>query len=147
MKQAGMLAALILAVAGLTSLYSVPTQAQQPDAHREHFVKCARACAECQVECDACFHHCAALIASGKTGHAKTMHACVDCAESCALASKLAARQSHFSSLACEGCAKTCEECAKECEKFKDDKQMAHCAKSCHDCAKSCRAMIDHMKS
>jgi hypothetical protein len=135
---------------GIIGAFTAPTGtqalAQQPDAHHEHFVKCAKACAECQVSCDSCFHHCSALVAAGKKEHVKTMHSCVDCAEFCALAAKLSARQSPLSATACDGCAKACDDCAKECEKFRDDKHMADCAKACRDCAKSCRTMIEHLK-
>jgi hypothetical protein len=146
MKHLGMIAFALGTLGAVTVQCGVQAWAQQPDAHHEHFVKCAKACADCQVSCDSCFHHCAALVATGKKEHVKTMHACADCAEYCALAAKLSARQSPFAATACEGCARTCDECAKECEKFKDDKHMADCAKSCRDCAKSCRTMIDHLK-
>ena len=146
MKTMRMLAVVLAAVGGLTALSEVLTRAEQPDAHHEHFTKCAKACADCQVSCDSCFSHCAALVTSGKKEHAKTMHTCVDCAEYCALASKLSARQSEFAGTACDGCAKACDQCAKECEKFRDDKHMVDCAKSSRDCAKACRAMIAHAK-
>ena len=146
MKQLGMMVVVVAALAGFTALYEVQVNAQQPADHHEHFAKCAKACADCQVSCDSCFHHCVTLVASGKKEHVKTMHMCVDCAEYCALAAKLSARQSPFSAAACDGCAKTCDECAKECEKFKDDKHMVDCAKSCRDCAKVCRTMIEHLK-
>ena len=146
MKHLGLIAVAIGAIAGFTALDGIHAKAQQPDGHHEHFAKCAKACADCQVSCDSCFHHCAALVASGKKEHVKTMHACVDCADYCALAAKLSARQSSFSASACDGCAKACDDCAKECEKFKDDRHMVDCAKSCRDCAKSCRTMIEHLK-
>jgi len=146
MTQMKMKALVLAAVAGFAFLSVIPTRADQGDAHHEHFVKCAKACADCQVSCDSCFQHCATLVAKGKPEHVKTMNVCVDCAEYCALAAKLSARQSLFSATACDGCAKACDECAKECEKFKDEKRMSDCAKSCRDCAKSCRTMIEHLK-
>src|ERR1700676_3143155 len=57
----------------------------------EHFDKCAKACADCQLSCDSCFNHCAALVAKGDKDHVKTMHTCVDCAECCKLAATLTA--------------------------------------------------------
>jgi hypothetical protein len=113
--------------------------------HNEHFAACAKACADCQQHCDMCFHHCATLLAEGKKEHAKTMHACVDCADCCKLAATLSARNSPFAKYACECCAKCNDECAAGCEKFPDDKHMAACAKSCRDCAKACREMIKHL--
>ncbi len=146
MNQMKRIAVVFAAVVGITALYEIQAKAQQPDAHHEHFAKCAKACADCQVSCDSCFHHCAALVAKGKKEHVKTMLSCVDCADYCALAGKLSARHSAYSATACDGCAKACDDCAKECEKFKDDKHMADCAKSCRDCAKACRTMIGHLK-
>ena len=130
------LAALAMGVKGIAS------EGQEHDAH---FEKCAKACADCQIHCDSCFHHCAELVAKGNKDHAKTMHACVDCAECCKLAATLSARHSPYAKHACECCAKCNDECAAACEKFADDKHMAACAKSCRDCAKECRAMIKHL--
>lgn len=113
--------------------------------HAEHFAACAKACADCQQQCDMCFHHCASLLAEGKKEHATTMNTCVDCAECCKLAATLSARNSPFAAAACECCAKCNDECAAACEKFPDDKHMAMCAKSCRDCGKACREMIKHL--
>ena|SRR5581483_10157433 len=134
------LAALALASGG------ADLRAAQDHHHGEAFVKCAKVCADCQVECSSCFHHCARMVIEGKKEHAKTMALCTDCAECCALAAKLSARQGPLAVMACENCAKCCDECAAACEKFKDDKHMAHCAKTCRDCAKACREMVKHAK-
>lgn len=114
--------------------------------HGEHFAKCAKACADCQLKCDACFHHCAHMLGHGKKEHAKSMHLCVDCGTVCATAAQLSARHSPVAGAVCDACAKVCDVCAAECEKFKDDKHMTECAKSCRDCAKECRAMVKHTK-
>ena len=135
-----------------TTVVALASQAQaefkaddKDHPHGEHFAACAKVCADCQLHCDMCFHHCATLLAEGNKEHAKTMHACVDCAECCKLAATLSARNSPFATAACECCAKCNDECATACEKFPDDKHMAMCAKSCRDCAKACREMIKHM--
>jgi hypothetical protein len=146
MKQLRVVAFALASFGAFSAIYGIQATAQQPDTHHEHSIKCAKVCADCQVSCDACFHHCAALVAKGRNEHVKTMHACVDCAEFCALSSKLCARQSPYSAAACDACAKTCDDCAKECERFKDDNHMVACAKSCRDCAASCRTMIEHLK-
>lgn len=145
MNRREVLAALGATAAGLTALSGAEAQADDPHKHHEHFVQCAKACADCQQQCDMCFHHCAGLVASGKKDHAKTMHTCVDCAECCKLAATLTARHSSFAAAACDCCAKCCDECAAACEKFPDDKHMAACAKSCRACAKACREMIKHL--
>ncbi|MBY0524716.1 MAG: four-helix bundle copper-binding protein [Gemmataceae bacterium] len=131
---------------GLTALPTGLVRAEQgADAQHENMMKCAKMCADCQISCDMCFHHCAELLTKGTKEHAKTMHLCIDCAECCSTASRLVARSSPLAAAACECCAKCNDECAAACEKFKDDKHMAACAKSCRDCAKSCREMIKHL--
>jgi hypothetical protein len=137
--------ALGASAAGLTALAGGEARADDDHMHHEHFDKCAKLCADCQVACDGCFHHCAELVAKGDKDHVKTMHTCVDCAECCKLAATLSARHSPFAKAACECCAKCNDECAAACEKFKDDKHMAACAKACRDCAKACREMIKHL--
>jgi len=120
------------------------TSAQAADQHHEHFLKCAKACADCQVQCDMCFQHCAGLLTQGEKAHAATMRSCVDCADICKAAATLSARSSAFAAGVCEVCAKACDDCATACEKFPDYKHMAGCAKSCRDCAKECREMMKH---
>jgi hypothetical protein len=139
------LTAMGTAAAGLATLAGAQARADEGHEHAEHFLKCSKACADCQIQCDACHRHCARLLEAGKKEHAKTMQTCVDCAECCALAARLTARSSPFSAAACECCAKCCDDCAAACEKFPDDKHMAACAKSCRDCAKACREMIKHL--
>lgn len=140
--------AAVPAAAGLATLAAVgPAAAQEKkDDHHAHFTKCARACADCQLQCDMCFAHCKELLAGGKKEHEKTTQICVDCADCCKLAATLTARMSPLAAEACDCCAKCCDKCAEACEKFPDDKHMAECAKSCRDCAKACREMIQHLK-
>ena len=134
MNRRDLFAAVVPAAAGFATLAAVgPAVAQEKkDDHHAHFTKCARACADCQLQCDTCFSHCKDLLAQGKKEHEKTTQLCVDCADCCKLAATLTARMSPLS--------------AEACEKFKDDKHMADCAKSCRDCAKACREMIQHLK-
>jgi hypothetical protein len=131
--------------AGLTALAGVEAHADEGHEHHGPFDTCAKACADCQQQCDSCFHHCAGLVVKGEKDHAKAMHLCVDCAEVCATAAKLVSRHSTLSGAVCEACVKCCEECAAACEKFPGDKHLAACAKSCRDCAKACREMIKHL--
>jgi hypothetical protein len=115
--------------------------------HAAHFLACARACADCSLQCDSCHHHCEQLVIKGSKDHAKSMELCVDCGEACRFAGSLTARHSRLSVLACECCAKCCDECATACEAFKDDRHMSDCAKSCRDCAKACRDMVKMVKA
>ena len=112
--------------------------------HAEHYMKCAKVCAHCQLQCDSCFTHCLTLLADGKKNHAKSGQLCADCAECCKTCATLCARESSLARPMLECCAKCCDECAAACEKTADDKHMAACAKSCRDCAKDCREMLKH---
>lgn len=123
-----------------------PIQAEDAPAHHAHFLKCARACTDCQTQCDSCFAHCKSLLAQGKKEHETTAQLCVDCAEFCKLAATMSARMSPLAGDACDSCMKACEKCAAACEKYPDDKHMADCAKSCRACAASCKEMVQHLK-
>ena len=123
-----------------------PISTLKAEEHGEHFMACAKICAACQLDCDACHSHCLKLLAEGKKEHAKTVEACVDCGDCCKLAATLSARNSPYAFAACECCAKCCDDCAAACEKFPEDKHMAECAKKCHECAKACREMLKHAK-
>jgi hypothetical protein len=138
----------VLALAGLGGL-GAPADDRQPGSPHAHgeFEKCARACADCQLECESCFAHCSHLVAEGRKEHVRTMHTCNDCGDFCALAAKITARHGPMSVTTCEACAKVCDVCLGACEKFPEDEHMKACAKSCRDCAKACREMIEHAGS
>jgi hypothetical protein len=139
-----------MAVLALVGLGGSATPAQEKvakkEAPHEHgdTHKCAIACAQCMLACEACAHHCATLVIDGKKEHARTMGTCVDCGEYCGLAAKVVARQGPLAVTACEGCAKACDQCGTACEKHPEDEHMKACAKACRDCAKACRDMIEH---
>lgn len=115
-------------------------------SHAAMLLRCAAVCADCQVQCDACFHHCASLVSDGAPEHAKCMHLCVDCSECCTLCAKLCARESRLSLRAADFCAQCCDECAVACEEFPDDKHMIACSKACRNCAQECRDMVKKLK-
>jgi hypothetical protein len=126
-------------------LWSAGLRLLADEKHVEgHYEKCAKACAECQVQCDSCFRHCADLVSEGKKDHTRTMHLCADCGEVCTTAAKLSARHSPLAVPTCEACAKACDQCGDACEKFPADDHMKACARSCRECAKACREMIKH---
>ncbi len=133
---------LTIAMLTAAALALLGPAAPADEEHSEHFMACAKACADCQLQCDSCFKHCLSLLAEGKKEHAKTAQLCPDCGACCKLAATLSARQSPLAGHACECCAKCCDECAAACQKYPDDKHMAQCAKSCRDCAKACREML-----
>ena len=121
------------------------SSARAQHEHAEHFMKCAKACADCQLQCDSCFKHCLTLLTDGKKEHAKTAQLCADCAECCKTCSTLCARQSPLARPMLDCCAKCCDECAAACEKVPDDRHMAACTKSCRYCANECRDMLKHV--
>ncbi len=116
--------------------------ARAQDTHTAHFMKCAKVCGDCQLQCASCFKHCLTMLTDGKKGHAKTAQLCADCAECCKTCSTLCARESSLARPMLECCATCCDQCAAACEKTPDDKHMAACAKSCRDCVKDCREML-----
>ncbi len=138
-----MTAALALAV--IAPLGQTSRAADEHAEHAAHFMKCAKVCADCQLQCDSCFKHCLMLTAEGKKDHAKSAQLCADCADCCKTCATLCARQSPLTGHMLECCAKCCDDCAAACEKSSDDKKMAACAKSCRDCAKECREMVKHL--
>ena len=131
---------------GLMGSYASVVSAAEDNPHAAHMLKCAAACNDCQLQCDACFTHCATMVNEGKKDYFKCMNSCVDCAEFCKCCSSLCARQSPLSGVMSACCAKSCEECAVACEKFPDDKQLVACAKACRTCVKECTAMAKMMK-
>jgi len=132
----------------LALLAAAPVRAEDKEkpahAHHEHFLKCAKACGACAMQCDSCYSHCAHLVIGGQKEHARTMALCNDCGLICGVAAGLSARGGPLAATQCEACAKACDVCGAACEKVKDDKHMADCAKACRDCAAACREMIKH---
>ncbi len=137
-----------LALLALVGPAGVPTRAEDAAEKASHahgyFDVCAKACADCQLQCDSCHHHCAHLVAEGKKDHFATMRLCNDCAAVCAVSARIASGHGPLSVTICESCAKACDICGAACEKHPSDEHMVKCAKACRDCAKACRDMIQH---
>ena len=108
--------------------------------HAEHLMKCAKVCADCQLQCDSCFSHC--LTMEGNKSHAMMAQLCIDCADCCKTCASVCARGGPLARTMMECCAKCCDECAAACEKMPNDKHMAMCAKACRDCSKECHGMV-----
>jgi hypothetical protein len=119
-------------------------EAKEGHAHAGHFEKCAKACANCMLECESCARHCSELVSAGKKEHLHTLGTCADCGDTCGTAGKIVARRGPMAGLICEACVKACVVCAGACEKMPDDAHMQHCAKACRDCAQACRDMLEH---
>ena len=141
----GSIGATAVTLGALQNVQAQGTQkAKAADEHAGHFDACAKACADCQLECHACHHHCAELVAGGKKEHIKTMMLCSDCGDICAVAANIVARHGALAALICEACAKACDECGKACAQFPDDAHMKKCADECKKCAAACREMMKH---
>ena len=135
----GLTASLALGLAFLAA-----EQPAGPEHHAHAFEQCAKACNDCQRSCDSCATHCRNLLAQGKKDHETTLRTCLDCADFCAAAARITARQGVFSDLICNDCAEACQRCGKECAKF-DDEHMKKCAEECSKCEKACREMLKHI--
>jgi hypothetical protein len=110
----------------------------------EALLSFARACNDCQRECDSCATHCAHLLHNGKQEHVKTLMTCQDCANICSAAAQIVARGGPMVGVICESCAQACTLCTKACENFRDDEHMKRCAEECRKCEKACREMLKH---
>lgn len=119
-------------------------QKQDPHAHHGHGgdEKCAKACSDCQRECDSCSSHCAKMLEDGKREHAQTLATCRDCADVCAAAAQIVSRRGPFAKAICKACAEVCAGCAEACEKLSQDDHMKRCAQECRRCEKACREML-----
>ena len=142
----GTLGATAVALGTYSSAQAQPAKKSEKsdDHHGRHFDTCAKACADCQLECHSCDHHCEDLVAAGKKEHVKTMKLCADCGDICAVAANIVARHGTLSATVCDACAKACDECGKACAQFTDDEHMKKCADECKKCATACREMVKH---
>ncbi len=105
---------------------------------------CAKACSDCQRECDGCATHCAELLQKGERDHFTTLQTCLDCADVCAAASHVVARGGPFTHLICEACIDACAKCGAQCAKFPASERMKACAAECRRCEEACREMLQH---
>ncbi len=64
-----------------------------------------------------------------------------DCADICALTSRLVARGSEHAVHVMRECVEICRACAEECKKHDHD-HCKHCAEICTECAKQCEQYI-----
>lgn len=141
------LVAFALAIFGVV-MFAQQGNTDEKAEHKEHggaMRACAKACSDCQRECDSCATHCAHQLHEGKKEHLTTLMTCQDCANFCGTAAQIVSRGGPFARLVCEGCAEACSRCGKACENFPDDKHMKQCAKECRKCEKACRDMVKHI--
>jgi hypothetical protein len=139
--------AFILAVLGAVAFAQAAKAPVAPDhsQHGEAMQACAKACSDCQRQCDSCATHCGHQLYEGKKEHIMTLMTCQDCANVCTAAAQIVSRGGPFSALICGSCADACARCGKECDQFPADEHMKKCADECRKCEKACRDMVKHV--
>jgi len=107
-------------------------------SHKQ-YESCIKACHECAMECE----HCATACLN--EDDLKRLAQCIqlnrDCADICAFATQIMARDSKFSKDICSLCAEICQACGDECAKHDDMDHCKKCADACYRCAEECRKM------
>lgn len=131
---------------GATALLSFVSSARADDhdQHHESFEVCSRACADCQLACHSCHHHCEELVVTGKKEHLVMAKLCADCGDICSLTANIVARHGALAAIMCELCAKACDECGRQCAKFENDPILQKCAEECKKCVAACQEMMKH---
>lgn len=113
---------------------TAPSQPNVP----ARFADCIAACQACVLACEGCASACL------REPDVQAMARCIvldrDCADLCALAATLMARDSAHAQALCALCAQACDACAEECGGHQMDHCQA-CAAACRRCAEACRAM------
>ncbi|SFS04328.1 four-helix bundle copper-binding protein [Sphingomonas jatrophae] len=113
-----------------------------PAANVEALATAAKHAAYCALFCTSCADACLA--------EDMDMTTCIrldlDCAEACAAAARVLARQTATDETArraiVEACIAACEACAAECERHDHD-HCRLCAEMCRECARDCRAALN----
>ena len=143
------MALVVLAAFGLSAVAQQDRPAHRGDhaEHNEALLACAKACSDCQRECDLCSSHCARMLNDGKKEHYTTLQTCRDCADVCATAAQITSRGGPFAKQICDACADVCARCGEACAKIADDPHMKRCAEECRKCEKACREMNKHVST
>lgn len=97
---------------------------QTDSSHMRTMMECMSICASCAKKCI-------------EEGNKKTACACMECADTCALAIKAASCQSDFKEQIMDLCSQICTYCADECQKMQS-KHCQECASACRECAEAC---------
>lgn len=104
----------------------------------QQYKKCIDACNSCMQACEQCLTACLKEPDAAQRG--RCVQLLRDCADICALASRVMSRGSDFAGAICRVCAEICEACAQECGRFQDE-HCQECARACSACAEECRRM------
>lgn len=113
------------------------------DEASQFLVDCARACVECEIQCEATSRHSARQAGNGRSDYVDVLRACNDCAEVCRMTASLAARRSPLAEAACRFCAEVCDRCGDACEAIAVDAHVAACLDECRECARVCREIVE----
>ena len=96
----------------------------------------------CAVICTSCADSCSAE----KMNMRQCVRACLDCADICEMAMKVAARRTGSNPIvlqeALQLCVTACDVCAEECASHDND-HCRRCAEMCRECARDCRAAVE----
>ncbi len=134
----------LMTVLGLSAAGRADDPPASHDHHAQAFDQCAKACGDCQRACDSCATHCQHMLAQGKKEHQTTLRTCLDCADHCAAAARITARQDPSRLLFARLAKKPALAVAKSARRF-DDEHMKKCAEECRKCEKACREMLTHV--
>jgi hypothetical protein len=100
---------------------------------------CIDACMECSKVCDMCSAACLAEKDLGELRRCLKMT--LDCAEICAAAARVMARDSDNQADILRACGDICERCAHECRKYPEHDHCRICADVCAHCVDLCHVM------
>ena len=104
--------------------------------HENPYQDCIDGCNECFLACETCATACL------HEADLQKMVRCIEmdrtCADICALASRLMARQDTFAPALCRLCAEICRACGQECAKHEHMEHCRKCAEACFRCAEAC---------
>jgi Domain of Unknown Function (DUF326) len=104
----------------------------------QEYQRCIDACNACAAACENCASEC--LHEKDVQKMARCIELDRDCADLCALPSRLMSRGSDFAVKLCALCAEICDACAAECAKY-EQQHCKDCAEACRKCADECRRM------
>jgi hypothetical protein len=108
-------------------------------------VRCIEACYECAQACTACADDC--LSEESVAELVKCIRLNQDCADVCAVAGRIASRQTGYDAnvtgTIMQACAETCGACAEECERHAAHHEHCRiCAEACRGCEEACGELI-----
>jgi hypothetical protein len=107
--------------------------------------RCIEACYECSQACTACADAC--LSEENVAELIKCIRLNEDCADVCAVAGRVASRQTEYDAnvtrTVVQACAGTCRACGDECERHAAHHEHCRiCAEACRRCEAACQELV-----